>query len=109
MKRYRSSIILTLHVLIVLAYGRALADTIERYERYWASLFDLTHTWSFGFSFENDRTDHVISTVVFLIGLVYSAVRVNNTRMLYLVVDIVLLGILTFFFVRSINVNMFGL
>lgn len=109
MKRHRKSIILVLRVLIVIAYARALADTIGRYEGCWASLFDLIHTWSFGFSFENDRTDHVISTVVFLIGLVYSAARVNNTRMPYLVVDIVLLGILTFFFVQSINVNMLGL
>ncbi len=108
-KRHRNSIILTLRVLIVFAYAHALADTIGRYEGYWASLFDLTLAWSFEFNFENYRTNNVIAIVIFLIGVVYSAVRVNNTRMLYLVIDVVLLGALTLYFVRSINTSMLGL
>jgi len=109
MKRHRKSIILVLRVLIVFAYARALADTIGRYEGYWASLFDLTLAWSFEFSFENYRTNNVIAIVIFLISVVHSGVRIDSTRILYLVIDVILLGATTLYFVRSMNTTMFGL
>ncbi len=109
MKPDRDSIILILRLLILLAYGLALADTTGRYERYWASLFDLIHTWSFEFSFGNYRVDNVISIIVFLLGIIYSATRIHDARISYLVIDVVLVGILTSMFMQSINVNLLGL
>lgn len=53
--------------------------------------------------------DSIISIVVFLAGIIYSAVRIYDTRTLPLIIDVALLGILTLLFVQSINVNMLGL